>query len=397
MLVALVLLPGAGGAMLAGAQEVEPATDVQLPRGPVPEPPDVEAGAWALVGQESGLYLEGSNADEPLQVASTTKVMSALVALEQGVDFDEEVEISQQAEEFVGGVYSNVGLIAGERVSVRDLLVASLIPSGTEAVYTLAEHVGNGSVNSFVELMNEKADSLNLQNTNFTNPAGVYDPNHYSSARDLAITTREALEYPEFAEIVDTTDAEISTDTRTIEIFNTNQLLTTYPAATGVKTGTSPESGPNLVSSAEDGEESYIAVVLDDEDRFLDSQALLEYGFNRYDSQPLVEGDEVYDELELPYRPGQTVELAAGEDVTAPVDAESEVERRITTTEEPPPSASAGERLGEVEVLVGGESVGRSELVAREGYEEASIFRKAWYGIGYGFDWVFDSVAGLFG
>lgn len=395
ILLALILVSGAAGVEQAEAQQAS-SSSVQLPRGPVPEPPELGAEAWALMDAKTGLYLAGSNADEQLQIASTTKIMTALVTLDQGVNLDDEVPISRQAEEFVGTTYSNVGLIAGERVTVQDLLKAALIPSGTEAAYALAEKVGNGSVGSFVNLMNDKASSLGLQNTHFENPAGVYDPNHYGSARDLAIMAQAALKYPVFADIVSTKDATISTNDREIKISNTNLLLTTYSAATGVKTGTSPESGPNLVASADNGDESYIAVVLDDDDRFADSQALLEYGFNRFERRPLVSHDEVYGELELPYRPSQSVELTAEEDIAVPVDANSQVERRVTT-DDAPSEAEAGQRLGQVEVLVGGQSVGSTPLVAREGYEDASIFRKAWYGVGYSFNWVWDTVAGLFG
>jgi len=271
-----------------------------------------------------------------------------------------------------------------------------VIPSGTDAVYALAEHVGRGSVDNFVQMMNEKAASMGLENTNFETPAGLDTPGNYSSARDLAKLAQAALKYPLFAEIVDTTDATISTQNRTIEIFNTNQLLTTYPRATGVKTGTSPEAGANLVASAESDDESFIAVVLDDEDRFPDAQAVLEYAFVRYDRQPLVSQDEVYGEMPLPYRRGQSVELVAEEDVAAAIDPDSaEVERRVTD-EELPPSAEAGQRLGEVEVFVDGQSAGRSPLLAREGYEEASWFDMAWYGIGWVFDQMWYAVEGLF-
>ena len=363
-------------------------------------PPEIEdVQAWALTDQESGLYLAGENADEQLPIGSVTKIMSALVVLEEGVDLDQEVPISEQAESYVGNTYSNVGLIRGERVTVRDLLAASLIPSGTDAVYALAEHVGGGSVENFVGMMNDQAAAMGLTNTNFETPAGLDTNGNYSSARDLAALARAALQYPLFAEIVDTRDATISTQNREIEIHNTNQLLTTYPPATGVKTGTTPQAGANLVASAEANGESYISVVIGAEDsdaRFRDSQALLEYAFGRYEPRSLVSQGEVYEELPLPYRRGESVELTATQDVNASVDPNSEIERRVTTPE-PPPSAEAGQELGEVEVLVDGESAGRSPLAAREGYEEASLWDMAWYGIGSAWDWVWSSVTDLIG
>ncbi len=251
----LVSLSGA-----AGAQETRPLR-------PVPDPPELDnVEAWALVDADSGLYLAGENPDEQLPIASVTKMMTALVALEEGADLDEEVTVSPEAESYVGLIYSNVGLIAGERLSVRDLLAASLIPSGTDAAFALAEYLGGGSANNFVGRMNAEASSMGLENTRFDSPAGLESDDNYSNVRELAEIARAGLEYPLFAELVDTTDATITTQNREIEIFNTNQLLNSYPPATGVKTGTSPQAGANLVASAEAGDESYIAVVLGAED-----------------------------------------------------------------------------------------------------------------------------------
>ncbi len=388
-----LLLVVSGGASLdpVGAQEAAPESGAA---GPPPGarpgaqaagPPQIEAEAWALVDEESGLYLAGENPDEQLPIGSVTKIMTGLVVLEEGVDLDEEVTISEEAESYVGTTYSNVGLILGERVTVRDLLAATLIPSGTDAAYALAEYMGDGSVGNFVEMMNDQASAMGLEDTNFETPAGLDTTGNYSSARDLAAMTRVALQNPLFAEIVDTADATISTQNREIEFSNTNQLLSTYPPATGVKTGTTPQAGANLVASAEANDESYISVVIgaeDSEERFRASEALLEYGFTNYDRESLVNGDEVYEELPLPYRPGETVELAAAEDVVSVVGADSEVERRVTTEDELPPSAATGEELGEVEVLVDGQRVGESPLVAQEGYEEASLWDRISYTAG---------------
>ena len=386
LLLALVLLLTPGGA--AAQEEEAPAAADPT----VVAPPEIEAGAWALVDRETGLLLAGENPDEGLPVASMTKVMTALVALreaeEGAVSLDDEVVVSENAESYVGLVYSNVGLISGETVTLRDLLVATLVPSGTDAAYALAEHVGDGSVEAFVARMNEEAQALGLGDTRFESPAGLDTPDNFASARDMAEISREALAYPEFTEIVGQTTATIETNDREIEIFNTNNLLNTYDPATGIKTGTSPESGPSLAASAESDGESYVAIVLDAAsedgtpgDRFEDAAAILEYGFGRYDREALIARDEPYEELPLPYRRDEAVELVAMQDVFGPADGVLEVEHRVTAPE-PPPSARAGENLGEVEVLVDGQSVGRSPLVVREGYEEASLWQKARYTVG---------------
>ena len=379
----LLLLPASEGGSLVAAQET-PGTTTGGQAEPEPEAPDapeIEAQAWALLDADSGLFLGGKNADKQLPTASTSKVMSALVALEEEPDLKREVTISEEAEEFVGLTYSNIGLISGEQLSVRELLVASLVPSGTEAVYALAETFGNGSVDNFVEKMNEKASSMNLENTEFSSPAGLDSQDNYSSARDLARITRAAMEYPEFNEIVGLAEPTVSTQTREIQLVTTNELLYTYPAATGVKTGTSPEAGPSLVSSAKDGGESYIAVILDareDEYRFTAAETLLAYGFEDYERRPLVEKDEEIEQLEVPFRPDESVPLVAAGEVVGLAGPGLAVEQK-TNLKEAPQSAEAGQELGTVETTVNGQTVGQSPLVAQKGYEEASFWTKNWY------------------
>lgn len=360
--------------------------------------PKIDAASWAIFDRETGLYLAGKDPDRRLPIASTTKVMVALVALEDGARLDEEVTVSEDAASYAGGVYSAAGLFPFDTVSVRELLEATLVPSGTDAVYALAEHLGGGSVEEFVGRMNQKADEMNLENTHFENPAGLDDPDHYSSASDLARITREAMKYPEFREIVGKTQVTITTQDREIPLDTTNLLVAPnsgygYEAADGVKTGTSPEAGPSLISSAQNGEESYIAVLLDaagDLYRFEASQTALEYGFGDYGEQAFVEADDPFGKLRLPYRREESVQLVAEKKVSGLGGPGLEVERRVETRKEAPPSAEAGQELGTVEVFVDGRSAGTSPLVAAEGYEEAGVWQRIRY-------WTSGAVRGVSG
>ncbi len=356
--------PGSGSALAQGSE--------------VPEPPKLQAKSWVLVDAESGEVLLGKEQDRRLPMASTAKIMSVLVALNEGVDLNEEVTISENAASYARPPYSNAGLYPFDQINMQELLDGVLVPSGIDAVYALAEEYGGGSAERFVEMMNEEAEALDLENTRFQNPAGIDAPNQYSSARDLAVMAHEASEYPVFRDTVDNIEATITTQDRKIELVNTNLLLQTYIPATGIKTGTTVDAGENLVASATQEGESYIAVTLGSTDRYTDSQVLLEYAFDRYEERPLVEQDKVYSEADLPYRRDESIKLEAGEEVAALVDEGSKVERRLST-EEMPPSAEAGEQVGSVEVLVDGRSVGESPLVAAESYEEASIWQKARY------------------
>jgi serine-type D-Ala-D-Ala carboxypeptidase (penicillin-binding protein 5/6) len=377
----LLLLSLVSSSDRAAAQE----TKLEAPPGA----PKLNAGSWTLIDADTGHYLVGKNPDEQVSIASTTKIMVALVALEEGIDFDEQVTVSEEAASYAGSVYSNIGLYPYDRVSARDLLTAALVPSGTDAVYALAEHLGDGSVDEFVAKMNDKAKELGLENTHFANPAGIDAPGNYSSAADLAKITREAMKYPEFREIVNMSEATISTQNREIDVVTTNLLVLPnsgydYGPATGAKTGTSVQAGPCVVASAQSGDESYIAVVLDaaaDLQRFEAARTALEYGFGEYEREPLVEREDPYAELELPYRRGETVKLVAAKDISALAGPGLKVERR-TTTEEAPPSAETGRKVGTVTVSVEGSSVGSSPLVVQEGYEEASLWQKVTYWAG---------------
>ena len=343
------------------------------------EAPDVAARAWALTDIRSGEVLAGEHVSERLPMASTTKIMVALVALREA-DLEEEATVSEEAASFATPAYSNVGLLAGDTLSVRELLMATLVASGDDAAYALAEHLGEGSARRFVEEMNREAAAFGLEDTRFENPVGFDARGQYSSAGDLARMTRLAMGYPEFREMVSTDYATITTQDREIELVSTNDLLFTCPPATGVKTGTTPAAGPSLVASAEDENESYVSVILDArEDRFAASIRVLEHGFATYDRKNLVLRDERYASAGVPYRRDEKVDLVAKENVSGLVGGDSEIGREVKILKDLPGSARPGTELGEVVVTVDGVQVGKSPLVARNGYDEASLWERVWY------------------
>ena len=368
--------------------------------------PKLDAESWAVVDRETGLYLAGKDPDRQVPIASTTKVMVALVALEDGAELDREVTVSENAASYAGGLYSAAGLYPYDSVSVRELLEATLVPSGTDAVYALAEHLGGGSVEEFVGKMNDKAKEMGLENTHFENPAGLDARGHYSSARDLAEITRAALEYPEFREIVGKAQVTITTQDREIPLDTTNLLVAPnsgydYDAATGVKTGTSPAAGPSLISAAQNGEESYVAVVLgaaEDLYRFEASRTALEYGFGDFGRESFVKDEAPFKKLQLPYRREESVQLVAEKSVSGLGGPGLEVERRVQAEKEAPPSAEAGQKLGTVEVFVDGRSAGKTPLVAAKGYDEAGLWQKTRYWTGGALrgisNWISETAAG---
>jgi serine-type D-Ala-D-Ala carboxypeptidase (penicillin-binding protein 5/6) len=347
--------------------------------------PHVAARAWVLTDLRSGDVLAGENASRKLPIASTTKIMEALVVLENG-DLGEEATVSRDAASYATPAYSNVGLLPGDTLSVRELLVAALVSSGDDAAYALAEHVGGGGkagVSRFVEMMNQKAETLGLQNTHFENPVGLDEKGHYSSAGDLAKMARVAMQQPEFRDIVSTEYASIYTPDREIPLTSTNELLFSYGPATGIKTGTTPAAGESLVSSAAIADESYVCVILDSrEERFGASMRTLRHGFIAYDRKDLVVKDKQYATIEAPYQRDEVVDLVAEGDVAGFVDARPDVEREVEFVNYPPLSARAGTALGRVVVSVDGEKIGETALVAKRGYEKPSLGQRLWYTVG---------------
>ncbi len=243
-------------------------------------PPTIQASTAILVDAETGLVLFDKNMHQQRPIASTTKVMTALLALESA-DLEAEVTVSPTVLTLEG---SNVGLQPGDVVRMDDLLASLLLSSGNDAAVAIAEQI-SGTVADFADLMNSRAQELGATDSNFTNPHGLHDPNHYSSAYDLAIFTREAFKHARFRELVGSKVVEVylpSAPEGKVQLINHNKLLWRTRYANGVKTGFVSQSGHCLIASgAKDGWE-LIAVVLDSPDMYVEAKALLDYGFSTY-------------------------------------------------------------------------------------------------------------------
>jgi len=235
-----------------------------------PTPPDISAEGAILIHRDTGEVLYEKNADAHLFPASTTKIMTALLAIEHG-GLDSKVTLSEKTFEGLSESGSTAGLKPGETVTVRQLLYCLMIPSSNEAANALAEHVA-GSVPEFVRMMNTRAAELGCENTHFTNTTGLHDEDHYTSARDLSIITTEAMKSPVFAEIVKTSEFKLPPTNKVDKertFYTTNYLLSrkTVPdyynsAAIGIKTGHTTPAGPCLVSAASKNDINIITVIL---------------------------------------------------------------------------------------------------------------------------------------
>ncbi|HEX9124325.1 MAG TPA: D-alanyl-D-alanine carboxypeptidase family protein [Actinomycetota bacterium] len=375
-----VLLAIAAGAPAAAAiaSTVPPPTPVPVPGGgtspspfptalttpaPSTEPPDLVAPSAALVDLDSGQVLFEKDAGARRPVASLTKIMTALLVLQRSQPSDL-VTVSADAavpRQTVG--VSQLGLQAGERISVGQLLYALLLQSANDAAVALAEHV-SGSVDSFVTAMNARARRLGLRNTRFASPNGL-DDTGYSSALDLARLTRVAYRDPLFAQVVATKFDDIPSpggEPRVVQ--NRNVLLWLYPGAIGVKTGYTSAAGFCVVAAAQRAELRLVAVVLGEPgEPFSAAAELLDFGFSAFERRQLVEAGERLGSVQID---GRAVQAAAGAPLEGLVPTDAQVRRTIRLrpgTAFPPP---VGERIGSVVVVAGDLRLGTVPLVVTD-------------------------------
>ncbi|MCR6106525.1 D-alanyl-D-alanine carboxypeptidase [Salipaludibacillus agaradhaerens] len=239
-----------------------------------------------LIEQESGRVLYEKQARTPMRIASITKIMTAILAIESG-KLDEEVTISSHA---YGTEGSSIYLAEGEKIILRDLVYGLMLRSGNDAAVAIAEHIG-GSVDGFVYLMNEKAREIGMEQSVFSNPHGLDDhEEHYSTAYDMAILTQYAMDNPVYQEISGTTTYRSTTPEKRVRVFNNkNKLLTQlYKHSTGGKTGYTKRAKRTLVSTAEKEGMSLIAVTINAPSDWNDHINLFEWAFGNFEMNTIV-------------------------------------------------------------------------------------------------------------
>jgi len=253
-----------------GGMKLYPSQVRQMGQAQVPQ---VGARAYLLADEGTGQVLLAHNEHEPLPPASLTKLMTAVVALERASP-EAQVQVGEEVEGVEG---MKMGLVRGEVLSLGDLLYGLLVASANDAAMAIAVHVA-GSVEEFVALMNAKAAELGLTETHFVNPHGLDAEGHYSSAHDLLVLTRYALSNPLLARIVATREYNASGH----QLLTTNEFLSLYEGADGVKTGTTEKAGQCLIASVTRDGRRIVAVILGSSDRYADAQALFDYYFGQY-------------------------------------------------------------------------------------------------------------------
>jgi D-alanyl-D-alanine carboxypeptidase (penicillin-binding protein 5/6) len=337
------------------------------------EPPRIDASAWYLVG-EDGVVLAQRNSRGPRAIASITKLMTSLVALERARPSD--VVRVNPAAASVGG--STIFLQGGEELTVAELVRATLIPSANDAASALALHVGDGSTARFVSLMNAKARQLGLVDTTFANPHGLDEPGHVSSARDATVLVRHALGVPFIRDALQRTTFSHRAGR---EFPTTDDLLVSWPPLLGGKTGHTEAAGWSEAAAARGRGATVFGTVLGSESRSERNdalRALLRYGLDSYRRIAAIDAGRVYAEVRTGYgKP--PVELVAPRTVKRTVlGTTSLVERVIAPTAVPLPVLE-GQALGRVEIWDGDRLIASSKLVAAASVSEpGSISKAAW-------------------
>ncbi len=258
--------------------------------------PENAAKSAVVIDADSKSVLYSKNADVPRGMASTTKIMTALVAIENG-DPDKEFAIPSEA---VGIEGSSVYLKEGEILSLRELLYCLMLESGNDSATAIAIFIG-GSEESFVKMMNDRAEELGLGNTRFTNPHGLSDPEHKTTAYELAVITAEAMQYPIFREITATKTIRVRYDGKenARSLVNHNKLLFNYQGAIGIKTGYTQSDGRCLVSSACREGLTLIAVTLSDPSPTSTHRSLLDASFEQYEMKHIAKAGELCAEIPI--------------------------------------------------------------------------------------------------
>jgi len=340
-------------------------------------PPSLAAASAILLDAATGEILYEKNPHERRPIASTTKIMTALLATENCRP-GEIATVSEHATRVDG---SRLGLEPGERINVEALLSALLLKSANDAAVALAEHVG-GSTGGFVHLMNQRARSLGARQTRFCNPHGLYAPEHLSTAHDLGLIARQAMKNPRFRRLVSARTCSLRRpDGSSLLLVNHNRLLFQDPNVDGIKSGYVRQSGPCLVASAERGGWRLIAVLLDSKALWQEAKALLDYGFTNWEATVFASTQRPFLGARVIGGRSRLVPLLPEDDLVEVRPAgfksralpEVEIRRLFAPIRK-------GERLGRVRLLREGEEVASTWLVAGK-----SVSRSGWFAALYWF------------
>jgi len=282
---------------------------------PPPPPPEISAQTAIMVEANTGEVLYEKNADVKAFPASITKIMTALLAIENG-NLDKKVKISKNASGVEG---SSIYLETGERIPLRDLVYGLMLRSGNDAAIAIAEEIG-GSTEHFVLMMNKRARELGAYNTNFMNPNGLHNPNHVTTARDMALISIAAMKNPEFKKVAAAKSWVANRgEGKYNYFFNKNKVIYQYEGGTGIKIGFTKAAGRTLVASSERNGMALICVVMNAPNWFQDTYKLMDYAYNQYEAVKVLTGQQPLKVVKIQGGEKDFVRIGPKEDILCPV------------------------------------------------------------------------------
>ncbi|MBA1337075.1 MAG: D-alanyl-D-alanine carboxypeptidase [Firmicutes bacterium] len=343
----------------------------------------IDAGGAVLIDASGGRVLFEQDAHKKLYPASVTKIMTLLIAMEKldegQIGLEDRVVISNNAANMGG---SQLWMEPGEVKTVEQLLKAIAVASGNDASVALAEHIA-GTHEAFVQMMNQRAKELGMENTNFVNCHGLHDENHYTTAYDVALMSRELVKHKKIFELTTIwmEDIDVGKEGRfkTFTMVNSNKLLRRYEGVDGLKTGSHSQAKYCLSATAVKGSLRLIAVVMGaptSEIRFAESAKLLNYGFARFNSVPIASKDDVINQLKVSKGKEKEINVKPGTDVNILVikGQESSLEREVVLPKTIKAPVKEGERVGEMLIKQDGQVIDRIELISDRTVEKAGFF-----------------------
>ena len=329
------------------------------------------AKAYMLLEATTGRVMAENNADQKLPMASTTKIMTCLLACELG-DMKDMVTVGPES---VGLDGTSIYLKEGETITLKELCYGLMLNSGNDAAMAIAVHIG-GSQEGFADLMNSRAKEIGAKNTNFVTPNGLPHDDHYTTAHDLALIAAEAMQNKLFRKIVGTQSMtlEADEDSPIRYLRSKNKILYEYEGGNGVKTGFTNAAGKCLVAGAKRDGMQLIAVVLNDYDMFNDCKKLLDYGFNNY-TWTDVTGDKYFeDKVKIQNGLKDSADAEQKEDIYLPLNKEdSKIKKKYEIFEGITAPVEKGTRIGTVKYVLNKEVVKEVPLYIAESVEENSF------------------------
>lgn len=329
------------------------------------EPPQISAVSAIVIDGATGTVLYEKNAHSRQFPASTTKIMTGLIALESGHDMKETVKVSEKAASAEG---SSIYMEAGEKISFEDLIYALMLRSGNDSAVALAEYI-SGSAEEFAAEMNKKAAELGAEDTNFVTVNGLHDDNHYTTAYDMALFAREAMKNGDFRKIVASRYWNASRDEDKFNYFyNKNKVLYQYEGGNGIKIGYTTTAGRCLVASSQRNGMELIAVVFAAPDWFNDTYKLMDYVYENYESTVLIKEGERLAAVNVENGDKGHTWLVSDHDIVFPkrIGEEITVTFRVDADNSVTAPVSRGEQGGEIKIFSNGEEAGTDYVVFRE-------------------------------